>query len=50
MTPNNWLTASKATCSHCHAQPGEPCVGEHGDPLQWAPTHITRLIAAENAT
>lgn len=45
---HNWLAAGKVTCSHCHAQPGQPCVGEYGDPLTWAPAHISRVLLAEN--
>jgi hypothetical protein len=47
MTTTNWLAAGKVTCPHCHAQPGNPCVGEYGDPLTWAPAHISRMLDAE---
>ena len=43
----NWLAAGEVTCPHCHAQPGMPCVGEYGKPLEWAPAHISRAQAVE---
>lgn len=42
MTQSPWF---KIVCKHCLAQPGEPCVDEYGEPLAWAPAHLSRIIA-----
>jgi hypothetical protein len=43
----NWLGARKVPCPHCETQPDQPCVDEYGEPLTWAPAHVSRAWKAE---